>query len=166
MNLGILVAVSENNVIGNQGDIPWRLTKEDRKRYKEDMNRFRDLTEGYDVIMGRTTYESIPKKFRPLENRNNIVLTSNYDFNPEGVFTAHSIGEALDLCQCDKNYVIGGESVYEQFIPLAQVMEITKIHKEFEGDTFFPEVDWEKWEKINEESRQDYSFLTYQRKTA
>ncbi len=158
-------------MIGKNDKIPWRETKEDRAKYRGDIDRFRDLTMGHPVIMGRKTYESIPVKFRPLEGRLNIVLSRTRDFLYEDVATANSIEEALRICEKyfiggidEGSYVIGGAQIYEMFLPFSSMMEITRIHRNFEGDTFFPEVNWGEWEEINKELREGYSFISYQRK--
>ncbi len=179
MNLTLIVAVSENNVIGNniidengieKCEIPWRKTKEDREKYSEDMKRFKELTLNHDIIMGGKTYRSIPKNFRPLEKRKNIILTRS-GFSEEGIYPAKSLYEALCLCEavssCDEkknSYIAGGTEVYKQFLPLADKMEITKIHSNFKGNVFFPEIDWSEWVETKKELKIGYSFLTYERK--
>ena len=160
MDLTIIVAVSENNVIGINNKLPWNI--------KEDKERFKDLTEDHPVIMGRKTYESIPPKFRPLPQRKNIILSSTLA-SGEGIYIARNIEEALGLTDDNDSYVIGGKKVYESFLPRVSKIELTKIHKHFDGDTFFPEVDWKDWNLIYEEknlsgSGLPYSFLTYIRK--
>lgn len=158
MSLTIIAAVSDNNVIGKENRVPWRI--------KEDMKRFRDLTLGHTVIMGRRTYESIPQKFRPLPQRRNIVLSGTIEPS-EGIYVARNIEEALKLAQDQEAYVIGGGKVYESFLPLAKGIELTRIHQYFSGDTFFPEVDWSNWDLVCEERNIEdgisYSFLTYSR---
>lgn len=153
-SISLVVAISENNVIGYGGKIPWRIP--------EDLKRFKELTLNHSVIMGRKTYESLPEKFRPLPQRQNIILTSK-EITDQGIYLARSIEEALVLSKTDP-YIIGGEKVYKQFLPFANVLEITKVHRNYLGDTFFPKVDWMSWEKINEVNKDGYSFLTYHRK--
>ena len=157
MNLTIIVAVSENNVIGAENKIPWYI--------KEDIKRFKQLTLNHPVIMGRRTYESIPLKFRPLPDRKNIVLSKNLK-SSEGIYVAEDIEEALKLAEGKDTYIIGGRSVYESFLPISNRIELTRIHKNFEGDIFFPEVKWHDWKLVNEEKGVNkeeisYSFLTY-----
>lgn len=167
MDLTIIASVSEKNVIGNNGKIPWRITKEDRQKYKGDMDRFRDLTMRHPVIMGRKTHDSIGK---PLPGRKNIVLTS-HDIPNHGIYVAHSIEEALKMCDDyfvggidEGSYVIGGGEVYRQFLPIVNMMEITRVHMGVDGDAFFPEVNWDDWEEVFKEWREDgYSFLKYER---
>ena len=114
--------------------------------------------------MGRKTYESIPPKYRPLPDRKNIVLTRNLEFRANGVETVHLLGEAVLKCDNQDAYVAGGAQIYEMFLPFTSRMEITRVHMNFTGDAFFPEVNWDEWQKINEELREGYSFLSYLRK--
>ena len=161
MSLRIIVAISENNVIGIDGRIPWDI--------KEDRIRFRDLTlEHPIVIMGRKTYQSIPKKFRPLPNRKNIVLSKT--LNPEeGIYIARSLEEAIKLTNVLESYIVGGEKVYEEFLPLVNVINMTRVHRNYEGNAFFPKVNWDNWKKVFEERKMGengipFSFLRYLRK--
>ena len=157
MDLTIIAAVSENNVIGIGGRIPWKIS--------EDMDHFKDLTMGHPVIMGRKTYESIPKKFRPLKGRKNIVLSSGLGPS-DWIYVVRTIEEALQLTSYEDSYVMGGERVYRDFLPLANRMELTRIHEIYNGDAFFPKVDSNDWELVDD-SRNitglglEYSFLSY-----
>ena len=164
MELTLLVAMAENRVIGNKGRIPWEL--------KEDMRRFRRLTLGHAVIMGRVTYESILQTYgKPLDKRLNVVLTKQPNSpNGENVLTAKSLEEALQKAKEHpeyKNqtevYILGGQRVYEQFMPLADKIELTKIHKPYEGDAFFPEIKAEEWKETRIEDYGSYSFITLSR---
>lgn len=159
MTLTIVVAVSDNNVIGINGKIPWRIP--------EDMKRFKELTIGYPVIMGRKTYDSLPQKFKPLPDRKNIVLSKSLE-NQNGIYLARTIDEALTLAENEDAYIIGGEKVYRDFLPLTSKLELTRVHKNYEGDAFFPEIDLENWELVMEDQRLNenlrYSFLRYVRK--
>jgi dihydrofolate reductase len=159
MNLTIIVAISENNVIGIENKIPWRI--------KEDMERFKQLTINHPVIMGRKTYESIPEKFRPLPNRKNIVLSDTL-VKSNGIYVARGIGEAMALTEDKDSYIIGGAEIYKLFLPLSNKLEITKVHKNFEGDAFFPYVNWMGWKstKIDSDRSENglsYSFFSYER---
>ena len=161
MSLRIIVAISENDVIGIDGRIPWDI--------KEDRIRFRDLTlEHPIVIMGRKTYESIPKKFRPLPKRKNIILSKT--LNPEeGIYIARNLEEAVKFTENMESYVIGGEKVYEEFLPLVNVIDMTRVHGNYKGNAFFPKIDWEDWRKVSEEKKVSvggipFSFLRYLRK--
>ena len=159
MDIAIIAAVSENNVIGIEGRIPWRIP--------EDMKRFKQLTLHHPVIMGRKTYESIPERFRPLKDRRNIVLSSTLGLG-DGIHVARTIEEALELTNGKDSYVIGGEKVYRDFLPLVNRMELTRIHETYKGDAFFPEFDLKDWELVDDirditNLGIEYSFLSYVR---
>jgi len=161
MNLTLIAAIAENNVIGIEDKIPWRI--------KEDMERFKQLTINHPVIMGRKTYESIPEKFRPLPERKNIVLSRTLK-PTDGIYIAHSINDAIKIAECNDSYVMGGEQVYKSFMPWIDKMEITKVHANYNGDAFFPEINWKEWKLVNEEKKindkgLEFSFLTYDRIT-
>ncbi|MDP3990576.1 MAG: dihydrofolate reductase [archaeon] len=174
MDLVLIAAVSINNVIGINGQMPWRIP--------EDLTRFKELTLGHPVIMGRNTYESIPNKFRPLQGRHNIVMTSNPDFRDNGIYIAHSLEEAL--AEADKApligenpplvYIIGGETVYRDTMPLATKLEITHVKRVVtDGDAFFPPINHHEWQGVpvdygetefNKDGipiEKEYSFVTY-----
>ncbi|MFH1874941.1 MAG: dihydrofolate reductase [Pseudomonadota bacterium] len=156
----IIVAVAKNNVIGNKGQIPWYI--------KDDFKHFKQKTLGHPCIMGDVTYESLPKK--PLPGRENIVLTFNKDYHPEGASVFYSFEQALKHCQNqEKVFIIGGASIYKQAMSFANTLEITKIGRDFEGDTYFPEIKAAEWELVGQvnqthEKYGPYSFLTYKRK--
>ena len=162
MKITLIVAISENNVIGIEGKIPWNIPK--------DLKRFKELTLEHSLIMGRKTYESIPEKFRPLPKRKNIVMSNS--LSPmEGIYIARNIDEALNLLEEKDSYVIGGAEIYKAFLPIANGIEITRVHRNYKGDAFFPsEIEWNEWELINEEkgvsknAEIPYSFLSYLRK--
>ncbi|MFB6245830.1 MAG: dihydrofolate reductase [Candidatus Nanohaloarchaea archaeon] len=152
----IVAAVAENGTIGMNGDIPWHIP--------EDLERFREITTGSLVLMGRGTYESLPDPHRPLPDRTNIVLTrSGVD---EDVVEAESLEEAYReaATRSEKVFIIGGESVYRQTLEDADRMEITEVHESFNGDTFFPEIDWENWREMERDDREGFSFVTYVRR--
>lgn len=155
----LIAAVAEGRVIGKDGTIPWH--HQDEIDYGEDLSRFKDLTLGHVVVMGRRTYESLG---RPLPKRTNVVITRNRDYDVPKATVVRSLEEALRQ-EDDKIYVIGGQEIYEQAMPLATRLEITEIHANYGGDTFFPEIDEEEWEITKREDRGHYSFLTYVRKT-
>jgi len=165
MKLSLIAAVSENNVIGKDGEIPWYIP--------EDLKHFKKLTLGHPVIMGRATYESIIERLgHPLKDRKNIFLTGNPDYvEKPGVYLASSMEDALHSCDGLPSFVIGGQSVYEEALPLADTLELTRVHLDVEGDTYFPNIDWKEWRLIAEEknlvSKNEgirYSYLTYFRK--
>jgi|ETNmetMinimDraft_26_1059896.scaffolds.fasta_scaffold13001_2 dihydrofolate reductase len=161
MNLALIAAISDNNVIGVNGKIPWHIP--------EDLKRFKELTLNHPVIMGRKTYESLPKKFCPLPQRKNIVLSSSLK-NQGGIYIARNVEEALRLTEGFDPYIIGGKKVYETFLPHANKLEITRVHRDFEGDTFFPEINWDELSffesetKVSEHEVISYSFITYYKK--
>lgn len=159
MNLKIIVAISENNVIGINNKIPWRIP--------EDMKRFKELTTGHPVIMGSKTYLSIPEKFRPLPDRKNIILSKKLE-PQNGIYIAKNIEEALSFTENEDSFVIGGSQIYEEFLPRANFLEITKVHETFDGDSFFPEINWNDWKKIYEKRQKsekglEFSFQTFKR---
>jgi dihydrofolate reductase len=159
MDLTIIVAISENNVIGKDNKIPWHIS--------EDLKRFKRLTLNRNVIMGRKTYESIPEVFRPLKQRKNIVLSDTLH-KQDGIYVARTIGEAIGFIDGENPYVIGGAEIYKLFLPLSNKLEITRVHKNFEGDAFFPYVNWMEWKSTKIDSNKSenglsYSFLTYEK---
>ena len=161
MKINIIVAVAENNVIGNNNSLIWHIS--------EDLKRFKKLTLGKPIIMGRKTYESLP--FKPLPKRKNIIISRNSELNFEGAELVNSPQKALDLCHdFDEVFICGGAEIYKHFMNIANKMYITKVKKEFNGDTFFPEIDTEKWKIvsksetfIDEKSKIQYNFIDYER---
>ena len=151
----LIAAIDENSVLGKDNQLIWYLP--------EDLKRFKRLTTGHAIIMGRKTFESLPKA---LPNRHNIVVTRNQNYSKVGVTVCHSLEEAIECAKKDDQvFVIGGGQVYEQAIELADVIELTKIHDQFEGDVFFPVIDLKKW-YVQKEQRMsntnfEYSFITY-----
>lgn len=141
MKIAIIAAVSENNVIGFKGKIPWHLP--------EDLKRFKKITMGHHIIMGRKTFESIRK---PLPGRINIVITRNQKYKAKGCITAFSLDEALQIARKNGEsevFVIGGASVYIQATEIGDKIYITKINKEYKGDTFFPKIKKSKWKIVS-----------------
>lgn len=158
--LSLIVAVAENGVIGRGGTLPWHLSA--------DLKRFKRLTMGHAIIMGRRTYESIG---RPLPGRRSIVVSRNADYHPGGVEVAPNLNEALRLAAGDDEvFVIGGSRLFAEALPRADRLHLTRIHAAVEGETFFSEPDWSQWRVVAEEPRErdpatglDYSFLCYER---
>lgn len=152
----LIAAASENNVIGKKGRIPWDLP--------DDRGHFRDLTEGYPIIMGRKTFESLG---RPLPKRRNIVVTRS-DRIFEGCEAVHSLDDALKLCMDEPEvWVIGGGEIYRETLSKADRIELTRVHATVDGDAFFPEIDDSHWRLVKEEShpldvKHQYAF-TFQR---
>ena len=142
--ISIIVAIAENMAIGKNNDLLWHIP--------EDLKRFKRITSGHPVIMGKRTYESLPR--RPLPNRRNIVITDIKGEDLEGCEMAWSIAEAMAKCNpSEENFVIGGASIYRQFLPYAGRLYLTRIHKSFDADVFFPEIDYSQW-KLN--SKEDF----------
>ena len=162
MSISIIVAIAENNAIGRNNELLWYIS--------EDLKRFKKITLGHKVIMGRNTYLSLP--IRPLPGRTNIVISDVPDENFEGCVMLNSIEQALEMCQSDEEcFVIGGGMVYKQFLPHASKLYITRVYKSFEADTFFPEINYDEWEEIERETHCpdgendfEYAFIIYQRK--
>ena len=159
LKLVLVAAVARSNVIGNKGRIPW-------SNIPDDMKRFKAMTMGCPVIMGKTTYLSISDKFRPLEGRTNLVLSRDKNFNADGIVVCRSIGEALEKAAEYNSLVniIGGQSVYEQTINLADRLELTEIDKDYQGDAFFPHIDKNIWQEAKRVYSNFYSFVSYWRK--
>lgn len=161
--ISIIAAIAENNAIGKDLQLLCHMPA--------DMKRFKDLTTGHAVIMGRKTFESLPKGALP--NRKNIVLTSLPEAGFVNCFACESMHDALDLCEKEETlFIIGGALVYRQALQRAEKMYITRIHHEFkDADTFFPIVNWDMWEETerqdfpaDEKNPYPYSFITYTRK--
>jgi dihydrofolate reductase len=160
--ISIIVAIAEDNGIGYKNELLWHLP--------EDLKRFRKLTLGHTVIMGKKTWESLPKK--PLSGRKNIIITDNPLERFEEGITAYSIEDALMKCEeNDEIFIIGGGSIYRQFMPIADRLIITQIHKKAPADIYFPVIDPEIWKPIDkEEYTQDdnthipYTYIIYGRK--
>lgn len=140
--ISIIVAVAENLAIGKNNDLLWHIP--------EDLKRFKQITSGHTVIMGKRTYESLPK--RPLPNRKNIVITDIPGEQIAGCEMAYNLADAMGKCNpSEENFVIGGASIYRQFLPFTDRLYLTQIHKIFEGDVFFPEIDFDQWTLVKEE---------------
>lgn len=163
MNLSILAAVAKNKVIGKDNQLVWHLPA--------DLKHFRELTTGETVVMGRKTFESIGKA---LPGRRNIVVTRHRDYQAPGCEVVHSLEEAAEAGEQDDNvFIIGGGEIYRQAMSIAGTLYITEIHQDFTGDTVFPGIDPEIWaetfredHRADERNPYDYSFITYQRRTA
>ncbi len=135
--LSIIAAVSSNGVIGIENRLPWQLS--------DDLKRFKSITTGHNVIMGRKTYESIGK---PLPNRLNIVITKNLSYKPsDPIIVVNSIDQAIrKSCATKETFLIGGENIWRQSIGFVDKIYLTRVNKEFEGDAFFPTLDDKEWE--------------------
>ncbi len=156
--IALIAAVAKNGVIGANNDLPWNLP--------EDLKRFRALTAGKTVIMGRKTFDSIFARLKkPLPNRTNVVITRQTDIKmPEGVLVQSSVEDALRSHGSSDIFVIGGGEIFRQTIDLADTLYITHVHQEVAGDSHFPQIDPQKWKLISDEPQEgDYSFATYKR---
>ncbi len=157
----LVVAMAENGIIGSDGKIPWRIA--------DDMRRFKALTLGKPCIMGRKTWDSLPKK--PLPGRTNIVVTRDSSFDAPGAVVVHSLAEALARAQSEKAAeiaVIGGADIYAVALPHVTRIYLTEVHRAFAGDTHFPSIDGARWRETarDDHATQDglrYSFVTLQR---
>ncbi len=153
----IIAAIDENQVLGKDNQLIWHLP--------DDLKRFKRLTTGHAIIMGRKTFESLPKA---LPNRQNIVVTRNLDYSSEGITVCHSIEAAIESAKDDEQpFIIGGAQIYEQGLKFASIIEVTKIHTQFEGDVFFPKIDYKEWSEVKRQIMEhtdfDYSFITYKK---
>ena len=160
MQISIIVAVAENNVIGKDNSLLWHIS--------DDLKYFKQITENHAVIMGRKTYFSLP--FRPLKNRRNIVVTKNLS-EIDGAEVVNSLEDAFELCKNEEEiFVIGGGSIYRQAIDFADKIYLTKVYSTFDGDTFFPDLDEKKWTIsqqsdifTDEKSELKYKFLVLEK---
>jgi dihydrofolate reductase len=158
----VIAAAAENNALGKDNDLVWHLP--------DDFKRFKALTSGHKIIMGRKTLESFPK---PLPNREHIAITRDTKYMPKfASIIVYSLEEAIALVKDGETaFIIGGGEIYKQSMPYATDIELTRVHGSFEADAFFPEIDEKEWDLVNEEhhpkdDRHDYAFtyLTYRRK--
>ena len=155
MEVIIIAAMAENRVIGKDNALPWSL--------KEDMAHFKELTTGCPCVMGRKTWESLPK--RPLPGRLNIVVSRSLTAgDAPGAIVLSSLQDAIQHCaEHEKIFICGGASIYRESLALADKIELTVIHRQYEGDAFFPEIDGAQWTKTHAIDFDDYSFISYSR---
>lgn len=160
MEVALVAAVARNGVIGVDGEMPWELPA--------DLAHFKQTTVGHPVIMGRRTYESIESRLDgPLPDRTNIVLSRSDPDLPDGVVLADSIGTALDAARetgADVVYVVGGGTVYEQFLPRADRLVLTEVDAAPAGDTRFPDWNRDDWTEVSREPRDGFAFVEYERR--
>jgi dihydrofolate reductase len=156
MIISLIAAMGHNRVIGKDNSLPWKLSA--------DMKRFKELTSGKPVIMGRKTFESIGK---PLPNRTNIIITRDKDYKTESCVVVHSVEEALKAAKGNKEImIIGGEQIFKQFLPIANKMYLTFIDEDFEGDAYFPEYNKSEWKEVKKEEHNNelkYAFVDLER---
>ena len=154
----IIAAASENDVIGNNNKLIWHLSK--------DLIRFKNLTKGHHVIMGRKTFESMPKA---LPNRTNVIITRNKNYTAENITVVDSLENALKVCKDDPQpFIIGGGEIYRIGLTYAKRIELTRVYHNFEGDTTFPQIDKNLWKEVRnikmfdiENHNYNFSFITY-----
>ena len=159
-DITLIAAASENQALGKDNQLIWHIS--------DDLKRFKRLTSGHCVIMGRKTFESMPKA---LPNRKNIILTRNTSYQAKNAFVAHTVKQALKLTDKDtKPFVIGGGEIYSLFLSMAVSIELTRVHDHFEADAFFPKIDMKQWNLTKEEKYTAgfdqpfaYSYLTYRK---
>jgi dihydrofolate reductase len=157
----MIAAAAENNALGKDNDLVWHLP--------DDFKRFKRLTTGHCIIMGRKTFESFPKL---LPNRKHVIITRNKEYKPEGTIVVHSMEAALKECTADDQpFIIGGGEIYEMGMDYAEKIELTRVHSSFDADTYFPEINADEWKIVEKEfhdkdEKHDHSFtyLTYERR--
>lgn len=156
----IIAALAENNALGKDNKLIWHIPA--------DLKRFKKVTAGHHVIMGRKTFESLGK---PLPNRINIIITRNNNYNPKGCIVVNSLQEAIEATKEDENpFILGGAEIYKQAIEIADKLDLTFVHHQFEADAFFPEIDKTIWKEMSREdfkaddkNKYNYSFVTFER---
>ena len=159
--LTMIAAAAKNDALGKDNDLIWHIS--------EDLKRFKRLTSGHAIIMGRKTFESMPKA---LPNRTNIVLTNKKDYQPKGAIVVHTMEDALNLVKDDTQpFIIGGGEIYRLFMPYCDRIELTRVHHNFEADVFFPKIDLNQWKEIarenidaTKEQPYHYSYITFEKK--
>lgn len=159
--LTMIAAAAENNALGKDNELVWHLP--------DDFKRFKRLTSGHHIIMGRKTFESFPEL---LPDRTHVIITRKDDYQPDGAIVVHSMEEAIRVSKLDDQaFIIGGGEIYKMGLEHAEKIELTRVHGEFDADTYFPEIDKERWKIVKDQfhdkdEKHDYSFtyLTYERK--
>ncbi|TDQ22694.1 dihydrofolate reductase [Tenacibaculum caenipelagi] len=158
----LIAAIAKNNALGKDNDLIWYLPA--------DLKRFKQITSGHHILMGRNTFESIGK---PLPNRTSIIITRNNDYFKDGCFIANSIEQAIELTEGNNAFIIGGAQIYKQALEqnLVDRLDITIVHQDFEADAFFPEIDKTIWKEVaredfkaDEKNKYDYSFVSYEKR--
>tara|TARA_R100000935_G_scaffold31854_1_gene52370 strand:- start:2298 stop:2786 length:489 start_codon:yes stop_codon:yes gene_type:complete len=159
--LTIIAAAGENNALGKDNGLVWHLP--------DDFKRFKKLTTGHHIIMGRKTFDSFPQ---PLPDRTHLVITRKDNFKKEGIVTVHSLERAIEFSKGDSQpFIIGGGEIYKMAMEVADKIELTRVHGTFEADAFFPEIDETKWELVSDELHEkddkhkyEFTYLTYLRR--
>lgn len=154
--ISLIVAISRNNVIGKDNQLPWH--------YKSDLKYFKDVTTNHTVVMGRNTFESIiNRNGKILPNRKNVVVTRNKNFNYPDVEVINNFDEYLKRDFDEEIFIIGGSEIFKSSLPYADRLYITWINKDFEGDVFFPEYNEEDYQLISQRDEDELSFCVYER---
>lgn len=159
--LTIIAAIGENNALGKNNQLIWHLPA--------DLKRFKKVTSGHHIIMGRKTFESLGK---PLPNRTTIIITRDKNYSAEGCLVVHSLSDAVKAASSDENpFILGGAEIYRQSLEMADVLDLTLVHHLFEADVFFPEIDKTIWKetfredfKQDKKNKYDFSFVKFERK--
>lgn len=157
----IIAAIANKNVLGKNNQLIWHLPA--------DLKRFKQTTTGHFVIMGRKTFKSLG--YKPLPNRTNIIITNNKNFTAKDCVIAHSLADALAYAQADENsFILGGANIYQQALAYVDVLDLTFVHHNFDGDVYFPEIDTKIWKetsrqdfKADDKNKFDYSFVKFER---
>ncbi len=157
----LIAAAAENNALGKDNDLLWHLPN--------DFKRFKEITSGHHIIMGRKTFESFPK---PLPNRTHIIITRQKEYLVENCIVVHSLEEAIAIAPKNEEvFIIGGAQIYEQSIPLADKIDLTRVHTSLDADAFFPEFNVSEWNLVfsekhfkDEKHQYDFTFETYLKK--
>ncbi|WP_112084814.1 dihydrofolate reductase [Flavobacterium lacus] len=157
----MIAAVAENNALGKDNNLVWHLP--------DDFRRFKELTSGHPIIMGRKTFESFPKL---LPNRTHIIITRQKNYQPEHCIVVDSIEKALEFVPEEENaFIIGGGEIYKQSLDYTDVIELTRVHDSFDADTYFPEINPDSWQLVEEEYHPkdekhlvDFTYQTFIRK--
>jgi dihydrofolate reductase len=160
--ISIIVAIAENYAIGKDNQLLWKIS--------DDLKRFKSLTTGHQIVMGRKTFLSLPKGALP--DRTNIVISDIPGETFESCTMVNSIEDAIAICdEREESFIIGGGMVYKQFLPHAEKLYLTRIHKSFDGDTFFPAINFDEWDEISreecpqsEKNEFAHSYIVYRRK--
>lgn len=160
-NIIQIAAAAENNALGKDNQLLWHLP--------DDFKRFKELTTGHFIILGRKTFESFPK---PLPNRTHVIITRNKNFHAEGCIVVNSIEQAIDETPINEDvFVIGGAEIYRQSLGYCNKIELTRVHENFDADAFFPEIDEDKWQLVSstyhpkdEKHKIDFTFQTFVKK--
>ncbi|MCL2560214.1 MAG: dihydrofolate reductase [Turicibacter sp.] len=157
--ISMIVAFDENRLIGADNKLPWH--------FKEDLQYFKEVTMGNDIFMGRLTFESILSyRNQPLPGRHHYVATRTADYNFEAVTTISDVSSFIATYPQDKElFIIGGANVYEQLLPFVDRLYVTHVKHAYEGDAWFPEVDWDEWVGTKKNETENLCFMRYERKT-